>query len=86
MYITAIHDISEPEKFSEVVRSATAAGFPEGIVLHSSYPSVDGTRSTCLWEADTVDTVRGVVEPAVGEFSKNEYFEVSTDLAIGLPG
>jgi len=86
MYITVIHDISDPGKFSDVVRSATAAGFPEGIVLHSSYPSADGTRNTCLWEADTVDAVRDLVEPAVGEFSKNEYFEVNADHSIGLPG
>jgi len=86
MYITVIHNISDPEKFSEVVRSATTAGFPEGIVLHYSYPSADGRRSTCLWEADTVDTVRDVVEPAVGEFSNNEYFEVDADHSIGLPG
>jgi len=86
MYITVIHDISDPKNFAEVVRSATSAGFPDGIVLHSSYPSANGTRSTCLWEADTVDAVRDLVEPAVGEFSKNEYFEVSADNALGLPG
>jgi hypothetical protein len=86
MYITVIHDISDPEKFSEAVQSATAAGFPDGITLHCSYPSANGTRSTCLWEADTVDAVRDLVEPAVGEFSNNEYFEVSTDHALGLPG
>lgn len=49
------------------------------------YSSASGTRSICLWKADTVNAVRDVIEPAVGEFSKNEYFEVSTDNAIGLP-
>jgi hypothetical protein len=86
MYVTVIHDISDPGKFWEVVRSATSAGFPEDIVLHSSYPNASGTRNTCLWEADTVDAVRDLVEPAVGEYSRNEYFEVDADNAIGLPG
>ena len=85
MYVTVIHDISDPGKFWEVVRSATSTGFPEGIALRSMYPSASGTRNICLWEADTVEAVRDLVEPAVGEFSKNEYFEVSTDKALGLP-
>jgi hypothetical protein len=86
MCITAIHDISDPGKFWDVVRSATSAGFREGIALRSMYPNASGTRNLCLWEADTVDAVRGLVEPAIGEFSKNEYFEINTDLATGLPG
>ena len=50
------------------------------------YPSASGTRNICLWEADTVDAVRDLVESAVGEFSRNEYSEVNADNAIGLPG
>jgi hypothetical protein len=86
MYVTVIHDIYDSEKFWEVVRSATSAGFPEGIALRSMYPSASGTRNICLWEADTVDAVRDLVESAVGEFSRNEYSEVNADNAIGLPG
>ncbi len=85
MYVAVIHDISDTKGFWEVVRSATSAGFPDGVALRSMYPNASGSRNICLWEADTVDAVRDVVEPAVGQFSKNEYFEVSTDKAMGLP-
>ncbi len=86
MYITATHEISDPGKFWEVVRSAASEGFPDGIALRSMYPSASGTRAVCLWEAETVDAVRDLVEPALGQFSRNEFFEVSRDNAIGLPG
>lgn len=85
MYITAIHEISNPEKFREVVRSAISEGFPAGITLHNSLPSATGTRAVCLWEADTVESVQNLVDSAVGQYSKNEYFEINADAAMGLP-
>lgn len=85
MYITAIHEISNPEKFWEVARSAISDGFPTGITLHNSLPNATGTRAVCLWEADTVDSVQNLVDSAVGQHSKNEYFEINADNAMGLP-
>jgi hypothetical protein len=72
-YIVAIHDISDPKQFWD---TAGAAEFPLGVVLHSSYPRDDGSRAVCLWEADSVDTVRQLVDGSVGDYSRNEFFEV----------
>jgi hypothetical protein len=85
MYITAIHEISDPEKFWEVARSAVSEGFPAGITLHNSLPNADGTRAVCHWEADTVDSLRDLVDSAVGQYSSNEYFQINMDNAMGLP-
>ena len=85
MYITAIHEISDPEKFWEVARAATSEGFPAGITLHNTFPNDTGTRAVCLWEADTVDSVRDLVDSAVGQYSRNEYFKINADNAMGLP-
>lgn len=49
---------------------------PPTIKLHHTFPSMDGTRAVCVWEADSIDRVRDFVESAVGQFSRNEYFEV----------
>lgn len=49
------------------------------------YPSASSTRAVWLWEADTVDAVRDLVELAGGEFGRNEFFEISRNNAIGLP-
>jgi hypothetical protein len=55
------------------------------IVLHGAFSNPDDTKSACLWAAETVDAVRNLVDSAVGQFSQNEYFEVSTETALGLP-
>jgi hypothetical protein len=87
VYVTAIHQITDPEKFPPAVRAATspASEFPAGIVLHSTFSNPDDTMSVCLWEAESVDAVRDLVDSAVGQFSQNEYFEVSKETALGLP-
>jgi hypothetical protein len=83
-YIIAIHDISDPDRFWS---AADTASIPSGVTLHNIYPRGDGSRAVCLWEADSVDTVRDVVEGASGDASRNEYYEVDAQHpgATGLP-
>ncbi|MGH3774986.1 MAG: hypothetical protein ACRDRR_04505 [Pseudonocardiaceae bacterium] len=87
MYITAIHQITDPEQFWQTVRAATppVGEFPAGIVLHSTFANADGTKAVCLWQAGGVDEVRDLVDSVVSQFSRNEYFEVSKETALGLP-
>ena len=82
-YIVAIHEISDPDRFWG---AADSAAIPAGITLHASYPRGDGTRAACLWEADSVDAVRDLVESATGDASRNEFFEADPQHAgaIGL--
>jgi hypothetical protein len=82
MYVTAIHDISDPEKFWG---SAETTEIPEGITLHSSFPNADGSRAVCLWEADSVEAVRDFVDGGVGDASQNEFYGVNAQNAQGLP-
>ena len=82
MYVTAIHDISDPAKFWE---AADETPIPEGIVLHDVFPNDDGTRAVCLWESDSVDAVKDLVDGAVGDVSQNEFYGVNTKNAQGLP-
>ncbi len=84
-YIVAIHDISDPDKFWGTADAATE--FPPGVALHSSYPRDDGSRAVCLWEGDSVDAVRELVDGTVGDYSRNEFFEVNSQHAgaRGLP-
>lgn len=78
MYVAVIHEISDPEKFW------SGGEFPETITFRATFPNPAGTRAVCLFEAASVDTVRDVLEAAVGAISDNEYYEVS-DKAVGLP-
>lgn len=84
MYVVAIHAVDDPKTFRETAQGVLAE-LPEGTTLHSAIPNEDGSRAVCLWESGSVDTVRGVVEGAVGHVSRNEYFEVNAENAVGLP-
>jgi hypothetical protein len=80
MYVAVIHDISDPEKFWNM------SGFPEGITFRATFPNPTGTRAVCLFEANSVETLRDCLEAAVGAVSHNEYYEVAAEKAVGLPG
>ena len=82
MYVIAIHEISDPEKFQ---RAAETTEIPEGIVLHDVFPNADNTRAVCLWEADSVEAVQNLFDATVGDVSRNEYYEVDVQNAKGLP-
>jgi len=45
----------------------------------------DHSLGVCIWEGESVEAVREVVEGVVGAWSDNEYFEMQVDgLAPGL--
>jgi hypothetical protein len=84
MYIVVKHNISNPAKFWETAQ-ASMATLPKDVKLHSTLPNRDGSNAVCLWEANSIDTVKEAIEPLLGQISRNEYFEVDANKAIGLP-
>ena len=84
MFVVVKHDISDPTKFWAAAQEASPK-IPEGVKLHYTLPNTGGTAAVCLWEADSVGTVRGLIESLVGEVSRNEYYEVDSKNAVGLP-
>jgi hypothetical protein len=83
MYVAAIHNISDPEKFWSFDPNA----IPADVSVLSTFPNSDGSRALCLWEADSVETVRSLVDGMSGDSSTNEFFEVNEQHAgtRGLP-
>ena len=73
-YVVAIHNISDPDSFWSAADPSTE--LPPGVTLHATYPQPDGTRAVCLWEAESVDSVRQLVDQVSGSWSRNDYFEV----------
>ncbi len=82
MYVGVIHRISDPEAFEAAEQRALEAGLPEGISLPIHATTADYTTVICIWEGESVEAVRDLVESVVGEYSENEYFETRVD---GLP-
>jgi hypothetical protein len=80
MYVVAIHSISDPKAFW-----GGQLDLPQGTTLPTAVPNEDGTRGICIFESDSVDTVRNLVDSATSQISRNEYFAVDEQNAQGLP-
>lgn len=57
---------------------------PAGLKPVEFLPSVDGRDADCVWETQSLEDLRKFIDrEAAG--ARNEYFEVKTEAAIGLP-
>ena len=85
MNIVAQHHITDSEKFSSIDAKQVAEGGPDGVVLRQFLPPQDGSTAVCLWEADSIDTLREYVDAATAGVTENTYFEVDEERALRLP-
>jgi hypothetical protein len=84
VFVSVIHRVSDPDTFWATAASATQ-NIPAELKLSQSVTSEDRSTTICLWEASSVDKVRGFVEPLFGQVSKNEYIPIDPKNSIGLP-
>jgi hypothetical protein len=82
MYVVVQHTVTEPTIFWN---GADPNNLPPQVKLHHSFPTPDGTRAVCIWEADSVDAVRDFLEPLLGRVSRNEYFAVENRDGVARP-
>jgi len=82
MYVLVQHAISDPATFWSAADTST---LPPALKLHHTFPTKDGTHAVCIWEADSVDSLRAFLEPATGRMSRNEYFEVENKEGFATP-
>ena len=78
MFVAVQHTIYDPEKFWGKA-GEMLPNLPGNVKLHQCFPNKSGSRGICIWEGESVDAVRGVVEGAVGPYANNEYFEMHVD-------
>ena len=83
MKIGVIHRISDPE--SAQAKGQSLFEPHEGVQLLQFCPSQDFSMAMCIWEADSVDAVRDLVDPTLGDTSAQTYYEVNAEQAVGLP-
>jgi hypothetical protein len=82
MYILVQHTITDPATFWDIADPRTLSPAAK---LHHTFPTPDGTRAVCLWEAESVDAVRNLLEPLIGPVSRNEYFVVENREGFAVP-
>ena len=85
MDVVVQHRITDPEQFFSMNAEEVARGGPPGVQGRQFFPSQDRSVAVCLWEADSIDTLRDYLDPATAGVSENKYFEVDMERAMGLP-
>ena len=83
MLIVVEHTITNPDVFFGL--AARVAEAPSGISALQFFPSVNKDRAVCLWEAKSVDALKGFLEPLTTQSSRNTYYAVDSTKAMGLP-
>lgn len=86
MYVAVVHDVKDPQAmFSRGEGLSDPSNAPPGVQPRQFFPSKDLSAATCLWEADSVEAVQDYIDSTLGDSSENQYFEISTEHAQGLP-
>ena len=79
MHVIVTHQISDPAAFWSIGPP------PAGVQGRQVLPSRDGTAAVCLFEAASIEAVQDYLEPLTRNASRNVYFEVDAERAMGLP-
>jgi len=91
MYVVVQHQVNDPQTaFSRGQRLIKNEGAPAGARGLQFYPSADGSAVTCLWEAESVESIQEYVDSTLGDSSLNSCYEVDAKQAfaerpLGLP-
>ena len=85
MYVIVQHEVKDPAKFWGKAEQTTVV-LPSHLKLHHCFPTADGTRAVCVWEADSQRSVEQFfAENDLNEISTNTFFSVENKEGVALP-
>src|SRR3954469_9127985 len=79
MFVGVIHRINDTAGFEAAEAKAIEQGLPPGVALPIHAATLDHRTGICIWEGESVEAVREIVESVVGAFSDNEYFQLAVE-------
>lgn len=87
MFISVNHQINNPGDFWASAQKSLP-NLPEGGVKRvlNVFPSADMKQATCIWEADSIETLDKYLRSKVHNWSQETYFEIDASHAMGLAG
>jgi hypothetical protein len=90
MHVSVHHTITAPQKWEQVTRKMLAmveqGRLPQGCKGLMYLPGSDGRKADCVWEAPSVDALRSFLDREIGTAATNDYFQINTEAAFGIPG
>lgn len=85
MYIVVHHNINNVADFWGSAQK-NLPNLPEGGVKRvvSVLPNGSMDKATCVWEADSIDTLDSYLRDKIGDWSKDSYYELNEANAMGF--
>ena len=85
MYIVVNHAISNPAIFWGSAQK-NLPNLPEAGVkrIVNVFPNQNMDVCTCLWEAESIETLDLYLRDKIGDASKNSFYQVNEDNAMGI--
>lgn len=84
MFVSVIHHITDSDRFFSMVSEATGK-IPPDLRLAQYFASKDRSTAVCVWDVPSIVGLQQFLEPLSKGNSRNEYLEVDTSQAVGLP-
>jgi len=89
MIISVHHLINNPDRWEQSTKRIMALAehgeLPKGLKGLLFLPGMDGHKADCVWEANSVESLKDFLDREIGSGAKNEYFQVDDAAAFGLP-
>ena len=86
MYVVVHHTIKDPETaFARGEKLVKNDGAPAGARGLQFFPAADGSAVSCLWEAESVESIQQYVDSTLGDAAQNTCFEVNTAQSFADP-
>jgi hypothetical protein len=85
MYILVSHTIKSPAEFWGSAQK-NLPKLPEGGVkrIVNVFPNENMDQCTCVWEADSIETLDAYLRDKVGNASEDAYYGINEANAMGL--
>ena len=89
MQVGIHHTINDAQKWEQTKQSVMSkiqgGTLPPGVKPVLYIPGTNHKVTFCVWEADSIDSVRKFIDRESGTAARNDYFEIDTKNVIGLP-
>ncbi len=89
MHAVIHHTINDSAKWDQsgqrIMSMIEQRRLPKGLKALEYLPSSDGRKAVCVWEADSLNTLREFIDRETAGAARNDYFEVKVENAFGLP-
>ena len=86
MIIVVNHKINNPADFWASAQKSLPELPASGVQrVLQVMPNADMTTATCVWEADSIDSLNTYLRSKVSDWSEETYYELNAAAAMGVP-